>query len=78
MPFTVEERDTSRTIRSELSSSSPATNTSLCDSFSSGSSSTPIITYLAGEHTLFIDATTNDPLYHVGAFYQFGLTFQEV
>ncbi len=31
----------------------------------------------AGEHTLFIDATTNDPLYHFGAFYQFGLTFEE-
>jgi len=31
----------------------------------------------AGEHTLFIDATTNDPLYHFGAFYQFGLSFEE-
>jgi hypothetical protein len=32
----------------------------------------------AGEHTLFIDATTNDPLYHVGAFYQFDLSFEAV
>jgi hypothetical protein len=32
----------------------------------------------AGEHTLFIDATTNDPLYHVGAFYQFDLSFESV
>ncbi len=30
-----------------------------------------------GEHTLTITATTNDPLYHVGAWYQFGLTFEE-
>ena len=28
-----------------------------------------------GVHTLFIDATTNDPLYHAGAWYQFNLTF---
>lgn len=28
-----------------------------------------------GEHTLFIDATTNDPLYHTGAYYQFTLSF---
>jgi hypothetical protein len=32
----------------------------------------------AGEHTLTIDATTNDALYHFGAFYQFGLSFEEV
>lgn len=31
----------------------------------------------AGEHTLFIDATTNDTLYHFGAFYQFRLKFKE-
>jgi hypothetical protein len=31
----------------------------------------------AGEHTLFIDATTNDSLFHVGAWYQFGLGFEE-
>jgi len=31
----------------------------------------------AGAHTLTIDATTNDALYHFGAFYQFGLTFEE-
>lgn len=31
----------------------------------------------AGEHTLTIDATTNDPLYHFGAFYQFDLGFEE-
>lgn len=31
----------------------------------------------AGEHTLFINATTNDSLYHFGAFYQFGLSFEE-
>ena len=31
----------------------------------------------AGEYTLFINATTKDPLYHVGAFYQFDLSFQE-
>jgi len=30
-----------------------------------------------GEHTLTITATTNDPLYHVGAWYQFGLGFEE-
>lgn len=30
----------------------------------------------AGQHTLFIDATTNDALYHFGAFYQFGLSFE--
>lgn len=32
----------------------------------------------AGLHTLFIDATTNDPLYHFGAWYRFDLTFEEV
>jgi len=32
----------------------------------------------AGEHTLFIDATTNDSLYHFGAFYQFDLAFEAV
>jgi hypothetical protein len=31
----------------------------------------------AGTHTLFIDATTNDPLYHFGAWYRFDLSFQE-
>ena len=36
------------------------------------------VTLTAGEHTLAITATTNDPLYHFGAFYQFGLSFQEV
>lgn len=25
--------------------------------------------------SLFIDTTTNDPLYHVGAWYRFDLTF---
>lgn len=29
----------------------------------------------AGPHVLFIDATTNDPLYHFGAWYRFDLTF---
>ena len=29
-----------------------------------------------GPHTLFIDATTNDPLYHFGAWYRFDLTFE--
>jgi len=32
----------------------------------------------AGEHTLFIDATTRDNLFHFGAFYQFGLSFEGV
>jgi len=27
---------------------------------------------------LHIDATTNDPLYHFGAWYRFDLTFEEV
>ena len=31
-----------------------------------------------GQHTLTIDATTNDAVYHFGAFYQFGLTFEAV
>ncbi len=31
-----------------------------------------------GPHTLHIDATTNDPLYHFGAWYRFDLTFEEV
>jgi len=31
----------------------------------------------AGQHTLAIDATTNDSLYHIGAWYQFGLAFEE-
>jgi len=35
------------------------------------------VTLLPGAHTLFIDATTNDPLYHFGAWYRFDLTFQE-
>jgi len=29
----------------------------------------------AGAHTLTITATTNDPLYHFGAWYQFNLAF---
>ncbi len=29
------------------------------------------------EHTLTIDVTTNDPLYHFGVFNQFDLSFQE-
>jgi hypothetical protein len=29
-----------------------------------------------GPHTLFIDATTNDPYYHYDAWYQFALTFE--
>ncbi len=28
-----------------------------------------------GPHTLYIDATTNDALYHFDAWYQFALTF---
>lgn len=32
----------------------------------------------AGPHTLHIDATTNDPLYHFGAWYRFDLIFEEV
>jgi len=28
-----------------------------------------------GPHTLFISASTNDPLYHFDAWYQFALTF---
>lgn len=32
----------------------------------------------AGTHTLTINATTNDALYHFEAFYQFGLSFQAV
>ncbi len=28
-----------------------------------------------GPHVLFIDATTNDPLYHFGAWYRFDLSF---
>ena len=35
------------------------------------------VTLQPGTHTLFIDATTNDPLYHFGAWYRFDLTFQE-
>jgi hypothetical protein len=31
-----------------------------------------------GAHTLFISASTNDPLYHFGARYRFDLTFEEV
>jgi hypothetical protein len=31
-----------------------------------------------GPHVLFIDATTNDPLYHFGAWYRFDLTFEEL
>ncbi|HPD17384.1 MAG TPA: hypothetical protein PLE19_20800 [Planctomycetota bacterium] len=30
-----------------------------------------------GPHVLFIDATTNDPLYHFGAWYRFDLSFEE-
>lgn len=33
------------------------------------------IALLAGTHTLFISATTNDQYYHVGAWYQFSLSF---
>ena len=33
------------------------------------------VTLEPGTHTLFIDATTNDPLYHFGAWYRFDLTF---
>ncbi len=36
------------------------------------------VTLTAGAHTLTIDATTNDELYHFGAFYQFDLSFVEV
>jgi len=35
------------------------------------------VTLTPGTHTLFIDATTNDPLYHFGAWYRFDLTFAE-
>ena len=35
------------------------------------------VTLQPGTHTLFIDATTNDPLYHFGAWYRFDLTFEE-
>jgi len=35
------------------------------------------VTLQPGPHTLFIDATTNDPLYHFGAWYRFDLTFEE-
>ncbi|NLX99278.1 MAG: DUF2924 domain-containing protein [Rhodopirellula sp.] len=35
------------------------------------------VTLQPGAHTLFIDATTNDPLYHFGAWYRFDLTFEE-
>ena len=35
------------------------------------------VTLTPGTHTLFIDATTNDPLYHFGAWYRFDLTFEE-
>ena len=35
------------------------------------------VTLQPGTHTLFIDATTNDPLYHFGAWYRFDLSFQE-
>jgi len=34
------------------------------------------VTLQPGAHTLFIDATTNDPLYHFGAWYRFDLTFE--
>jgi len=34
------------------------------------------VTLTPGTHTLFIDATTNDPLYHFGAWYRFDLTFE--
>ena len=36
------------------------------------------VTLLAGEHTLNIDATTNDDLYHFGAWYQFELAFADL
>ncbi len=35
------------------------------------------VTLTAGAHTLTINATTNDELYHFGAFYQFDLSFVE-
>ena len=35
------------------------------------------ITLQPGTHTLFIDATTNDPLYHFGAWCRFDLSFEE-
>jgi len=35
------------------------------------------VTLQSGTHTLFIDATTNDPLYHFNAWYRFDLTFAE-
>ena len=36
------------------------------------------VTLATGQHTLTITATTNDALYHFGAFYQFGLSFTGV
>jgi len=33
------------------------------------------VTLQPGTHVLFIDATTNDPLYHFGAWYRFDLSF---
>ena len=35
------------------------------------------VTLQPGAHTLFIDATTNDPLYHFGAWYRFDLSFAD-
>jgi hypothetical protein len=35
------------------------------------------VTLQPGTHTLFIDATTNDELFHFGAWYRFDLTFEE-
>ncbi len=35
------------------------------------------VTLQPGTHTLFIDATTNDPLYHFGAWYRFDLSFAD-
>ena len=36
------------------------------------------VTLNPGPHTLYISATTNDPLYHFDAWYRFDLTFQLV
>ena len=35
------------------------------------------VTLQPGTHPLFIDATTNDPLYHLGAWYRFDLSFAD-
>ena len=38
----------------------------------------PYLLFAGSTHTLFIDFTTNDESYHVGAFYEVNLTFTEV